>query len=209
MKVSADLYSQSLNHLQWLAKGSNWKYLFLVPSRVKAYQQKKGQGMGGGRNTVIEEFSVNGIKIRFADQDDDREDWISEEAEEERDAGRDTSSSASNSGGGGGGNKASCSVPSQGRAEAVPEEEYFANSKKPRHPRPTCVKYRIGQVVKHRKYGYYGVIVGWDEMAKVSKKHAPDVSTCMTVANCGNRLVPQADPQLYTTTSFRQQTSEG
>lgn len=181
VKVSAHLYSLSLNNLQWLAKGNNWKYLFLVPSRVKAYQQKKGRDTGGGRNTVIEEFSYNGIKIRFTDQDDNREDWISEEAEEGRDASGDTSSSASNSEGGGGSRKASCSLPSQGRAEAVPEEEFFARSRKPRHPRPTHVKYRIGQVVKHRKYGYYGVIVGWDEVAKVSKKHAPYVSNCLTV----------------------------
>jgi hemimethylated DNA binding protein len=32
------------------------------------------------------------------------------------------------------------------------------------------VKYRIGQVVKHKRWGYRGVIVGWDEFAKVSTK---------------------------------------
>ena len=28
------------------------------------------------------------------------------------------------------------------------------------------VKYRIGQVVKHTKYGLHGVIIGWDSTAK-------------------------------------------
>ena len=34
-------------------------------------------------------------------------------------------------------------------------------------PRPRSVKYRIGQVVRHKVLGYRGVIVGWDAVAKV------------------------------------------
>ena len=29
------------------------------------------------------------------------------------------------------------------------------------------VRYRIGQVIRHKKHGYRGVIVGWDKQAKV------------------------------------------
>lgn len=43
---------------------------------------------------------------------------------------------------------------------------HFASSLEPRYPRPSHIKYRIGQVVKHRKWGYRGVIVGWDPLAK-------------------------------------------
>jgi len=38
-----------------------------------------------------------------------------------------------------------------------------------RMPRPSDVKYRVGQVVRHRQFGYRGVIVGWDAVAKVSR----------------------------------------
>ncbi|WAR09113.1 FBX21-like protein [Mya arenaria] len=45
-------------------------------------------------------------------------------------------------------------------------EGYFAASAEPRTLRPPAVKYRIGQVVKHKRWGYRGVIIGWDEYAK-------------------------------------------
>ena len=38
-----------------------------------------------------------------------------------------------------------------------------------RSPRPNSVKLRVGQVVRHQIYGYHGVIIGWDEVAR-----APD-----------------------------------
>lgn len=47
------------------------------------------------------------------------------------------------------------------------KEVYFAHSKTPRTNRPAHVKLRVGEVVKHREQGYYGVIVGWDERALV------------------------------------------
>lgn len=144
-----------------MTRDSNWKYLFLVPSRAKAYQERKDQETRGRSNTIIGEYTFNGIKFRIADPDYDSDDWISEETE--TDASEDARSLASCSGESGG-------VSHQETEGAVPEEEYFAASRTPRHPRPTSVKYRIGQVVKHRKYGYYGVIVGWDEVAKVSRE---------------------------------------
>ncbi|VDN24674.1 unnamed protein product [Gongylonema pulchrum] len=51
----------------------------------------------------------------------------------------------------------------------VPEEEkkkkYFGASLEPRDPRPPYVKYRVGDVVRHKVHGYKGVIIGWDEKA--------------------------------------------
>jgi len=38
-----------------------------------------------------------------------------------------------------------------------------------RSPRPAHVKFRVGQVVHHRRFGYRGVIIGWDPVAKVSR----------------------------------------
>jgi len=46
------------------------------------------------------------------------------------------------------------------------ESGHFASSMEPRYPRPSKIKFRIGQVVKHKRYGYRGVIVGWDPEAK-------------------------------------------
>ncbi|PNF38985.1 hypothetical protein B7P43_G05981 [Cryptotermes secundus] len=43
---------------------------------------------------------------------------------------------------------------------------YFATSLEVRNKRPLHLRYRIGQVVKHRTLGYKGVIVGWDLQAK-------------------------------------------
>lgn len=46
---------------------------------------------------------------------------------------------------------------------------HFASSTEPRKTRKPIVKFRVGQVVKHKLFGYRGVIVGWDETAQ-----APD-----------------------------------
>lgn len=43
---------------------------------------------------------------------------------------------------------------------------YFGQSPEPRHTRPPHLTYRVGQVVKHKKWGYRGVIIGWDEEAR-------------------------------------------
>ena len=45
---------------------------------------------------------------------------------------------------------------------------YFAGSPLPKNTRGD-VKYRVGQIIKHKKFGYRGVIIGWDYKAK-----APD-----------------------------------
>jgi len=39
---------------------------------------------------------------------------------------------------------------------------HFATSTKVRSMRPPGVKYRVGQVIRHKTWGYKGVIVGWD-----------------------------------------------
>lgn len=44
---------------------------------------------------------------------------------------------------------------------------YFTTSLDVRNERPFHLRYRIGQVVRHRTLGYKGVIVGWDLEAKV------------------------------------------
>ena len=43
---------------------------------------------------------------------------------------------------------------------------HFASSAQPRNPRPPHVEFRVGQVVKHKLWGYHGVIIGWDETAR-------------------------------------------
>ncbi|XP_071956112.1 uncharacterized protein [Antedon mediterranea] len=43
---------------------------------------------------------------------------------------------------------------------------HFAGSPDPRIKRPAEVKFRIGQVIRHKLWGYRGIIVGWDETAQ-------------------------------------------
>jgi hemimethylated DNA binding protein len=38
--------------------------------------------------------------------------------------------------------------------------------------RPACVAYRVGQLVRHKNYGYRGVICGWDETCCASEAWA-------------------------------------
>lgn len=56
---------------------------------------------------------------------------------------------------------------------------HFASSTQPRIERKPQVKYRVGQVFKHKKFGYRGVIVGWDETTKapefwINQMHGKD-----------------------------------
>ena len=48
-------------------------------------------------------------------------------------------------------------------------EVYFGQSKTVRHTKPAHVAYSVGQVIRHRQDGYFGVIIGWDKIAKVSR----------------------------------------
>eukprot|EP00039_Didymoeca_costata_P020754 m.342328 g.342328 ORF g.342328 m.342328 type:complete len:228 (+) comp21242_c0_seq1:165-848(+) len=50
-------------------------------------------------------------------------------------------------------------------AHEVAKFDYFAGSARPRKDR-SGVKYRVGQVFKHKTQGYTGLIVGWDKKAK-------------------------------------------
>eukprot|EP00045_Choanoeca_perplexa_P010685 m.109932 g.109932 ORF g.109932 m.109932 type:complete len:220 (-) comp15357_c0_seq1:1247-1906(-) len=60
------------------------------------------------------------------------------------------------------------SASSRSERRATPTPRYFSTSKEPRRDRHG-VKFRVGQVVEHKRYGYRGVIVGWDAVAQ-----APD-----------------------------------
>ncbi|NWU11426.1 FBX21 protein, partial [Cephalopterus ornatus] len=51
-----------------------------------------------------------------------------------------------------------------GDNEANPHS-YFAGSTQVHSPRPEYVQFRVGQVVSHKRFGYSGVIVGWDVTA--------------------------------------------
>lgn len=58
-------------------------------------------------------------------------------------------------------------------------EGYFGASTEPRSPRPPEVRYRVGQVIRHKIWGYRGVIVAWDPQARapegwVEQNHRKD-----------------------------------
>ena len=52
--------------------------------------------------------------------------------------------------------------------EYLLREVYFGQSKTVRNMRPPGVAYSVGQVIRHRVDGYFGVIIGWDKVAMVS-----------------------------------------
>lgn len=79
---------------------------------------------------------------------------------------------------------------------------YFAASPQPRSPRPPNVQYRIGQVIKHKTWGYRGVIIGWDpkcrapeewikEMHGQGKPEWKDMPNYSILVDTRDRLAPQ------------------
>ena len=51
--------------------------------------------------------------------------------------------------------------------EYLMNEVYFTQSKVPRDTRSSSIKYSVGQLVRHKTAEYVGVIIGWDNVAKV------------------------------------------
>jgi hemimethylated DNA binding protein len=139
-------YTKCVKNLYWMMTDSNWKYVFIVPSRAKIYKAKQSRQ---NPYPLHEELGLSGIKIINVGDTRTEGNRATQKASSPP---KQQSSSAKSS------------------SEAVKEEDYFAKSSEPRYPRPTSVKFRVGQVVKHARYGYYGVIVGWDEVAKAPEE---------------------------------------
>jgi hypothetical protein len=49
-------------------------------------------------------------------------------------------------------------------------QQFFGQSTIVRYPKSPHIKFRVGQVVKHKKWGYRGVIIAWDETAKAPEE---------------------------------------
>ncbi|CAN8204596.1 unnamed protein product [Coccothraustes coccothraustes] len=56
-----------------------------------------------------------------------------------------------------------------GDNEAKPHS-YLAESAHVHSPKPEYIKFRVGQVITHRRFGYSGVIVGWDVKANTPEE---------------------------------------
>ncbi|NXR60481.1 FBX21 protein, partial [Rhadina sibilatrix] len=56
-----------------------------------------------------------------------------------------------------------------GGNEAKPHS-YFSESTHVHSPKPEYIKFRVGQVIIHRRFGYSGVIVGWDVKANTPEE---------------------------------------
>ncbi|NXA70295.1 FBX21 protein, partial [Mohoua ochrocephala] len=56
-----------------------------------------------------------------------------------------------------------------GDNEAKPHS-YFTESTHVHSPKPEYIKFRVGQVIIHRRFGYSGVIVGWDVKANTPEE---------------------------------------
>lgn len=50
------------------------------------------------------------------------------------------------------------------------KDGYFGQSPEPRDARSPKVQLRVGQVVRHSRWGYRGVIIGWDETARAPER---------------------------------------
>uniref|UniRef100_A0A1I7Z6W8 YccV-like domain-containing protein n=1 Tax=Steinernema glaseri TaxID=37863 RepID=A0A1I7Z6W8_9BILA len=81
------------------------------------------------------------------------------------------------------------------------KSNYFGQSTDPRTPRPPFIKYRVGQVVRHKIHGYRGVIIGWDETARapeswLNRIHGPhkdwrDLPNYTVAIDTRDRVTPQ------------------
>ena len=49
----------------------------------------------------------------------------------------------------------------------VEKNGHFGMSTVPRNPRPKDIKFKVGQVIRHKLWNYRGVVIGWDEKMKV------------------------------------------
>ncbi|XP_034622052.1 uncharacterized protein LOC117875160 isoform X1 [Trachemys scripta elegans] len=60
------------------------------------------------------------------------------------------------------------------RTQGVEDEKeihaYFAESTHIHSPKPESVQFNVGQVIIHRRFGYSGVIVGWDVKARAPEE---------------------------------------
>ncbi|NXS80184.1 FBX21 protein, partial [Erpornis zantholeuca] len=56
-----------------------------------------------------------------------------------------------------------------GDSEAKPHS-YFTESTHVHSPKPEYIKFHVGQVIIHRRFGYSGVIVGWDVKANTPEE---------------------------------------
>ncbi|VDN57608.1 unnamed protein product [Dracunculus medinensis] len=71
---------------------------------------------------------------------------------------------------------------------------FILSSVEPRDPRPPSIKYRVGDIVKHKIHGYRGVIIGWDEKANAPPIYFKDWSELPNYAviiDTRDRLIPQ------------------
>ncbi|XP_074778731.1 F-box only protein 21-like isoform X3 [Athene noctua] len=64
-----------------------------------------------------------------------------------------------------------------GNSEAE-THSYFAESTYVHSPKPEYIRFSVGQVIVHKRFGYLGVIVGWDVKAntleeRLQHKHPP------------------------------------
>uniref|UniRef100_A0A1I8EBM3 Hemimethylated DNA binding domain-containing protein n=1 Tax=Wuchereria bancrofti TaxID=6293 RepID=A0A1I8EBM3_WUCBA len=86
-------------------------------------------------------------------------------------------------------------------SEDEKETKYFGGSLEPRDPRPPYVKYRVGDVVRHKIHGYRGVIIGWDEKAVApqswldkthkGRKDWSEMPNYSVIIDTRDRLIPQ------------------
>jgi len=60
---------------------------------------------------------------------------------------------------------------------------YYATSPTTRSPRSDYVKFRIGQVIRHKIHGYRAVIIGWDEIAQAPEEWLKEHSKYITQPN--------------------------
>ena len=172
MGILDHYYIKSLKSARWIVSDNNWKYLFVVPSRAKLYemkQKKKRPTSHGG------EFDIGGVKVKVIKTGEEGRSLKGSSqtsgqhsTSDDQKPHRPPSPLSSHS--------SSTSPSHSTSSDAVKESDYFAGSQVPRDPRPPQVKFHVGQVVKHVRYGYYGVIVGWDEVAKVYNR--PVIMIC-------------------------------
>merc|ERR1719436_2027717 len=69
------------------------------------------------------------------------------------------------------------------------KDGFFGQSPEPRDARPPHVQFRVGQVVKHKRWGYRGVIIGWDETARAPASWIEEMHKAPLTGDCSLTLL--------------------
>ena len=156
--------------MNYYSKWSHLKELVLVPfkkrNKMSSLQMKTTvyENGGGVTTVIIEPKSTK----KSGTSSQRKPETVRKESPTKRNGGMSASSSETKVRDGSRETMDEETSPAREVEDYLMREVYFGQSKTVRDARPPHVAYSVGQVIRHRQDGYFGVIIGWDKVAMVS-----------------------------------------